>query len=365
MKILFVGGTGRLSLDTVLLSVSQGHEVYLFNRGSNNTMAFDNLHYILGNINDVAGAKAKLEGYEFDAVIDYLTYTVNTLKDRIEVFNGKTKQYIFVSSATVFKPRGEAISEKSDIGNDEWTYCKHKLICENYLRNNASMFSFAYTIVRPYVTYDKKRIPFPVISKKSCWNLMYRVEHDLPIIMCGDGEQRVTLTSTKDFAVGMLGLVGNEKAFAEDFNIVGDFQYSWNDVIREVETYLGKKAVVVYVPLNRIGKLIPSFSQEVLYDKGLSHCFDNDKLKSVVPKFQTTVTLHDGLKETLDFLAANADQHKLDSEWNAMENVVARKSGYDGASVSFHDIWLYVKNERIRVGNIKRAVKKIVGGIKR
>lgn len=365
MKILFVGGTGRLSLDTVLLSVARGHEVYLFNRGSNNTMSFDNLHYIIGDINDVTGAKAKLEGFEFDAVIDYLTYNVKTLKDRIEVFNGKTKQYLFVSSATVFKPNGEVISEKSDIGNDEWTYCKDKLICENYLRANASTFTFAYTIVRPYVTYDKKRIPFPVISKKSCWNLVYRVEHDLPIIMCGDGNQMVTLTNTKDFAVGILGLVGNEKAFSEDFNIVGDFQYTWNEVISEVEAYLGKKAVVVNVPLGKIGKLIPSFGQEVQYDKGLSHCFDNNKLKSVVPEFQTTISLHDGLTETLDYLTANANQQKFDEEWNAMENVVAQKAGYNSARVSSRDKWLYFMNERFRVKSVRKTVKKIIGGIKR
>lgn len=359
MKVLLIGGTGRLSADTTALCIRSGFEVYLFNRGSNNSFSDSNVHYINGDINNIDIAKKVLEGLSFDAVIDYLTYNLETLKKRISTFQGRTKQYVFISSATVFKPQGAAITEKSKIGNDQWGYCKNKLVCEKYLRQQKDNLSFAFTIVRPYVTYDKKRIPFPIISKKSCWNLLYRIENGLPILICGDGTQRVTLTSTKDFAVGIVGIMGNAKSYYEDFNIVGDLNYTWNDVINEIENYTGKNAKVVSVPMSSIAKLVPSFAQEILYDKGLSHTFDNQKIKSIVPEFKMTIDLHDGLSETLAYLSNNKDVQLIDYEWNAMENVVSKKCGYSDINVSLRDKWLYFKSESPFLKKIKGILKKI------
>ena len=37
MKILFIGGTGTLSKDTVMLAAKNSDEVFLFNRGNSNS----------------------------------------------------------------------------------------------------------------------------------------------------------------------------------------------------------------------------------------------------------------------------------------------------------------------------------------
>ena len=357
MKVLLIGGTGRLSLDTTLLCIDRGYDVYLFNRGSNNSTLPTKVHSIIGNINDVETAKTALKDFEFDVVIDYLTYNVETLKKRIDTFDHKTKQYVFISSATVFAPRGEDITEESPIGNDRWAYCRQKLECERYLAVNRGQFSFAYTIVRPYVTYDRKRIPFPIISKKSCWNLLYRVEKGLPILMCGDGEQSVTLTNTRDFAVGIVGLLGNEAAYFNDYNIVGDENYTWNQVIREMEAFTGKTANVVHVPMDRIPRLVPSFEQEVLYDKGLTHSFSNDKIKREVPDFRTTISIHDGMMETLDYLKRTEKEHRYDAHWNSMENIVSWKMGYRAVRPSLRDRWNYFLGESRVIRRIKKILK--------
>lgn len=359
MKILIIGGTGRLSFDTTKLCVDKGNDVYLINRGTNNSFTSSNLHYIIGNINNVSDMKNKINNYHFDVVIDYLTYTLESLKNRIEIFDGKTDQYVFISSATVFKPTNGPISESSPIGNDDWIYCKNKLICEKYLALKKNELHFAYTVVRPYITYDKNRIPFQIISKKSCWNLLYRIENNLPILICGDGEQSVTLTNTKDFAVAIVGLLGNKSAYYNDYNIVGDFNYTWNDVIREVEKCTGKKANVIYVPMNMVGKLVPSFEQEILFDKGLSHYFDNTKIKTDVPEFRSTISLSEGIYETVTFLMQSEERRKLDREWNAMENVVSSKLGYKKIKPSLSDRWIYFKSENC----LKKYLKKILNKV--
>ena len=124
---------------------------------------------------------------------------------------------------------------------------KRKLECELYLEDNKENLGFNYTIVRPYLTYDNRRIPFPIISKISCWNLLDRIERQLPIIMCGDGEQKITVTSTKDFAEAMYSLFLNKLSYNNDFNLVGDTVITWNDIIKILEDCMGRKVKTVYV----------------------------------------------------------------------------------------------------------------------
>lgn len=356
MKILLIGGTGTLSSDTTLLCIEKGYEVYLLNRGKNNFFLENTVQYLIADVNDIENAKSAIGDLMFDVVIDYLTYNVETLKKRIALLGSITKQYIFISSATVFKPGKIVISEKSKIGNDEWIYSKNKLLCEQYLHENRENLLFAYTIVRPYVTYDKRRIPFPIVSKKSCWNLLYRIECGMPILMCGDGNQEVTLTSTKDFAVGIVGLMNKETAYYQDFNIVGDYHYTWNDIIADVEKYTGKTANVVHIPMEKIKKLIPSISSEILYDKGFSHIFDNTKIKNAVPEF-TTTSIHDGLLATLDYLSENQSAQLIDPRWNAMENIVCKTLGSQAAKVTLNDHWLYFVGENKAFLKLKRWIK--------
>lgn len=354
MKVLLIGGTGTLSSDTTQLCIDRGYEVYLFNRGNHNTYFAENLQYIIGNVNDIGSARDLIEKYQFDVVVDYITFDLETLKKRIAVFSGKTKQFIFISSATVYHPQNGLITESCKIGNDGWGYARKKRICEEYLRN--TQLPFEYTIVRPYVTYGMKRIPFPIISKKSCWNLIERIIKGLPILMCDDGKQQVTLTHTRDFAVGITGLFLNPKSYGEDFNIVGDRVYTWNDVIRIIEEHTGKKAKIVNVKTETIAEEISSLREELLFDKGRSHRFDNKKLKNAVPEFITNIDLDTGLGETVEFLMSDEKSHVYDTVFHATENVLCKKYGAD-VKVTLKQHMSHFYNENISFQRIKRKLK--------
>jgi len=356
MKVLLIGGTGTLSSDTTQLCIDRGYDVYLLNRGNRNTFKGENLHYLIGDINDVEGVKKVLLGHSFDVVIDYLTYNVETLKKRIDVLGSLVQQYVFISSATVFSGSRGIIDEKTPLDNDGWSYSKKKRLCEEYLHN--TKLPFHYTIVRPYVTYGNRRIPFPIISKKSFWNLIYRIENGLPILMCGDGNQQVTLTHTKDFAVGICGLLMNEQAYGEDFNIVGNNIYTWNDVIRIIEKNVGKNAIVVNAPTEQLANQIYSLKEELLFDKANSHVFDNSKLLHVVPEFTSDITLEIGLTDTLNNLRNTDTLHIIDESWNAMENVLCRKYGYKGVKVTIKQYVVYIMKESAFMCELKKTIKR-------
>ena len=357
MNVLLIGGTGTLSSDTAQLCINRGFDVYLINRGHKNTYKGSNVHYLIGDINQFDSASKALKDESFDVVVDYLVYTLETLKKHLAILKNRARQYIFISSATVYPIQDGVVKEGDTIGNDGWVYAKNKRFCEEYLRKNAKELTYQYTIVRPYITYDRKRIPFPIISKKSCWNLLYRISNGYPILMPGDGNQKVTLTSTIDFAVGIVGLFMNQDAYGEDFNIVGDSVATWNEVVGVIEKKLGKKANIVYVETEKLADKLPVLAGEIIYDKANSHFFNNEKIKRIVPEFRTTLDVETGIGRTVDYLMSSKEIQIVDEYWNAFENVLCNKYGEIGCKVSLKQRWQYFKAQSKLAIRVKKALK--------
>ena len=299
-----------------------------------------------------------LAPYKFDVIIDYLVYKLETLVNHLTILKGKMKQYVFISSATVYPKQNNIIDDTCTIGNDGWTYAREKRLCEEYLKRNASQFPFYYTIVRPYITYDDTRIPFPIISKISCWNLIYRLEDRKPIIIPGDGEQIETVTSSIDFANGIYGLLLNSDAVNEDFNLVGDDTTTWNHIIDILESILNVKAEIVYIDVDSLAHKMPSMASELLYDKGYSHIFNNSKIKRVVPDFMTTIRIDEGLNRVVDYYNNHESMRIFDDKWNATEDVLCSIFSSGKYDSNFQSKLKYISSEN-------RYVKKVVNKLHR
>lgn len=360
MRVLLIGGSGTLSSDTTRLCIKKGYEVYLFNRGHRNIFKGENVHYLIGDINDFERARVIIRNLHFDVIIDYLTFNVDLLKKRINLFNGHCKQYIFISSATVFKNTNEILNENSPKGGTGWIYAQNKYLCERYLNEHKCEFDFLFTIVRPYITYDDRRIPFPVITKKSYWSLVDRVKKGKVILICDDGNAKLTLTHTLDFAVGIVGLFLNEYAYNNDFNIVGDTVGTWNDILHIVEEYVGRKAKVIYVPSETLGKDFSTQKAELMCDKRHSHVFDNTKIKRAVPDFKTSLNLYDGLYRTLNYLSDAPELQKIDRYWNNTIDVLSSRYSKElGENVSVRQRFIYLLQEHKYLGQMGRVLRKL------
>lgn len=212
MDVLLIGGTGILSTDIVNECLNKEYNVFIFNRGNHNSEIDKRVHIIIGNIRDKKDVKMKLEKYSFDVVVDFLSFKEEELKQNLEFFNHRCKQYIFISSATVYRKtkKNERITENTELKNEDWNYSKDKIKCEKVLWENYNLNKQDFTIIRPYVTYSKKRIPFAIIPNKQ-WTLANRIVNDKPILLWDGGKARCTLTQTKEFAIGIVGLFLNER----------------------------------------------------------------------------------------------------------------------------------------------------------
>ena len=101
MKIIFIGGTGIISMAiTKALSTSSKYELYLLNRGNRNTDLPSNIKIIQGDINNEEEIAEKIKDLSFDVVCNFIAFVPKHLERDYNLFKNKTKQYIFISSAS-------------------------------------------------------------------------------------------------------------------------------------------------------------------------------------------------------------------------------------------------------------------------
>ena len=103
MKALFIGGTGTISTAISKELVKQGHELYLINRGNRNSELSDKVHFITCDINKESEVAALIKDMTFDVVADFIAFNVSQLERDFRLFKGKTKQFIFISSASAYQ----------------------------------------------------------------------------------------------------------------------------------------------------------------------------------------------------------------------------------------------------------------------
>jgi 2'-hydroxyisoflavone reductase len=100
LKILILGGTGFIGPNQVRYALARGHEVTIFNRGRQKEDWPGHVEELLGDRN--TGDLKALEGREWDVCIDNPTTLPFWVRDAGKVLKGKVKQYIFVSTISVY-----------------------------------------------------------------------------------------------------------------------------------------------------------------------------------------------------------------------------------------------------------------------
>ena len=224
MKILIIGGTGTISTAISRSLADSGQELYLLNRGNANNTLPSNIHYIKADINDEQAASESLSGMEFDVVCDFIGFVRPQLERDFRLFGGKTKQFVYISSASAYNklPSDYIITEGTSLANPFWEYSRNKIQCEEYLMKLYRDEGFPVTIVRPSHTYSETAVPMGVHGRMGSWQVVKRMLDGKPVIIHGDGTSLWTMTDSRDFAEGFIGLLGNPHAIGEVFQITSD-----------------------------------------------------------------------------------------------------------------------------------------------
>lgn len=267
------------------LLVDGGNEVYVTSRQQH--VKAGRIHFIQGNAKDLSFLASVLKQEQYDAVVDFMSYTTNEFERRYRLFLDSTQQYVFISSARVFAESAQPLTEDSPrlldtstdlayLETDEYGLAKARQ--EDLLKKNGRK---NYTIVRPSVTYNDYRLQLGALEKE---NWLYRAMHGRSIVFSEDIACKLTaMTHGDDVAKAIASLIGNKKAYGMSFNVASDQSYTWSEILDFYLSALRSKGIDFKVVMSKetIKMKDTRFVYQVKYARRFNRVFCIKALKDV------------------------------------------------------------------------------------
>lgn len=325
--ILIIGGTGVLSSAVVKEALARGMEVTMINRGNNSIP--NGVRLIQSDKDNVNYIERALNNRNYDAVIDFLCYNEKETERSISFYSQYTRQYFYISSCAVYDTNalnGKMGDEESPKGLDIWDYSTSKWESEKKAIELAQKHNINYTIIRPSVTYGDTRIPYGIYPPYGYHGtFIARILNGKPIIRWNQGINRCNMMRVEDFAVGVVGLIGNPQAYNEAFNVCGDEAPSFNEVLHALSEVLGKEVLTVDVTSEFYANEIPHRKGELLGGRSIDSINSNAKIKNIVPEFKQNIGLKQGIEKTVTAYLENNYQKGIDWQFDAESDRIIRK----------------------------------------
>jgi nucleoside-diphosphate-sugar epimerase len=290
-----LGGSGIIGTHVSRCALDNSFQVYSLSRRGKLSIEHKNLKIIKGDINNLEPLKIVIHGLVFDAIIDLLSFNADQLRRTVDFFQNRMSQYVVVSSATIHKSTAsELITEDTERIAEGWNYPLRKIRMEEVLTDIAVGQDWAYTIVRPYITYSEQRLP---AAEFELPDICERIQTGRPLLIGDEILNTVTtVTHASDLAKGIIGLIGNMKARNTTFNITSDETHTWKEIIDEIGNNLGKAPIYASVKIDKVRNLFPNLSGKI-NDRMQTRCFDTQKIKQAVPNFSCDYNLAKGFKD--------------------------------------------------------------------
>lgn len=246
-KVLVLGGSyfvGRVF--NILASRSNEFEIVVVNRGRYD-LKLDNVSQVHIDRHNSALVNGVVPGDTFDAIIDFCAYEPGDIALFTRSMLAKTKQYIYISTASVYDPLAptpvtEAAKVAEDFGQDEnGLYVRKKLLLETELQDAARYLGFSWTIFRPTFIYG----PFNYAPREPMYfqNLL----NGMAIPQPTDAAAKFNLVYVKDVARMIMAATANERAYNEVFNLSAPEALTYDSFLAELEKLWGKKIETVPV----------------------------------------------------------------------------------------------------------------------
>lgn len=335
----------------------KGYNVFVTSRKTHKDI--DNVKYLYGNAMEDSFLASILNFNRWDAIVDFMVYPVDKFKTRIENFVNSTNQYVFISSCRVFADYDEYITENSprllDVSKDDEylktdEYALRKAREEDVLKNYKNI-----TIVRPSVTFNDNRLQLGVYEA-SDW--IDRILHNKTVVFSKDiASHYTTLTHGEDVAIGIAGLIGNPMAIGEDFNIVTNESFTWQQVL---DTYIetlkenNLRPKIIYTE-EALNLRIKKWQYQVKYARLFNRKFNNEKILKAVPELKFR-NVKIALKQSLSAYLSNTKRNLTISLVSLLQD---RESGDLSTPFEFSNIIEYSKYLILRFMPYSLLLKRI------
>lgn len=304
-KILILGATGAMAVYLIPLLLDRGYTVEgvtLDDVVSDN----ENLKYIKHDAMDL-GFLSELLKKKFDAVVDFMVYkSVELYKQYYKLFLENTSHYIFLSTYRVYaddSPLKETskrlldVEKPSDFVN-EFEYSIYKAEEEDLL--NSSPYD-NYTIVRPAITYSKRRFQLTTLEANV---LVYRMLKRKTVVLPQSAmNKQATMSWAGDVAKMFLSIILNKEAFRQTYNVSTSEHMTWKEIAQIYQEICDLKYITVddETFLDIVAQGGVAAKQQLLYDRCFDRIVDNRKILSTSGmKQENLMPLKEGLKQELE-----------------------------------------------------------------
>ena len=321
LRVLFIGGSGVISSACSRVAVDSGMELFVLNRGQSTERPLPpGVTMLRADVREHQTVRDEISGRDFDAVVDWVAFTPGQVRADIDLFRGRTGQYVFISSASAYQtpPARMPVTESTPLRNPYWQYSRDKIACEDLLVAAYREEGFPATIIRPSHTYDRTLVPFD-----GGWTVLGRMLAGKPVIVHGDGTSLWTLTHHDDFARAFVPLLGHPRTLGEAIHITSDDVLTWNQIAGSLAAALGVTPRLVHVPSDAIAAADPDWGAGLLGDKAHSMVFDNAKLRSIVPGWRAVIPFEQGAREIAEWYLADPARQVTDTAMDAVMDKLA------------------------------------------
>ena len=322
LKVLFIGGSGIISSACARAAVEGGDiDLYVLNRGQSTTRPLPpGVTELRGDIRSPGSVRETLGDRDFDSVVDWVAFTPEHVRADVDLFRGRTGQYVFISSASAYQTPVSRlpVTESTPLRNPYWQYSRDKIACEDLLVAEYRDSGFPATIVRPSHTYDETKT---VLS--GGWTSLARMLAGKPVIVHGDGTSLWTVTHHDDFARAFVPLLGHPRTLGEAFHITSDDFLTWDQITHALASALGVRATLVHVPSDVIAAADPEWGAGLVGDKAHSMVFDNSKIRSIAPGWRAVIPFERGAREIVSWFLADPTRQVVDAELDELMDKLA------------------------------------------
>jgi nucleoside-diphosphate-sugar epimerase len=331
MKLLIAGSSGSLGTAVTKEALRNNINVYVINRGNRAEFIPEEVHFLKADIRDKQYIMRLLDGLRFDCVIDFICHHPEQIEYSFNLFKSITEQYILISSVIVYNVfvNNNLCEENASRVISTWKASVEKNLCEETLIRLASEYNVNYTIIRPATNYGDTRLPTWAIGGQRLF-FIDRIINGKPIVVWNNGENRYNVLHVNDFAVGVVGIIGNKWAYNEIFNIAGDEIPSRKEIIdtlNELVNVGGDNCRTINIPVEFLAKEMPQGveSERLLCWDNISSSFSSQKIKTLHKKFKQNITLKEGLRLTLHYYKNRKNVESGDYQWDGIYDRVIAK----------------------------------------
>jgi len=254
MNILIIGGSGHVSGAVTRTALARDDEVWTITRGKRPLA--DGVNSLVADRHDREAMPAVVAGQEmvWDLVVDCICYDVPEMRQDIELFRHRAKQFVFISTDFVYDPAHRTFPQSEEThhyvtgteGSSD--YGRKKRLCELELMRGDTG-EMAWTVVRPCHIYGPT-------SELGCLPLhgrdpelieKLRAGETLQLVGGGHFLQQPILAD--DLAEMILSVGGNDEARGRIFNAAGPDMIESRQYYQIVADVLGVGLTVEEIPV--------------------------------------------------------------------------------------------------------------------